>query len=182
MAYRPEIPLTGNLCPLPLWKVQQQTLLRRDAHTGQFRRYGDIRYTPYLKKARKIEGPELSLTDCEKLCVGAGFCDRDAGTWTLVENSNNPEAKKIAIEEGQNCPSGRLVVWEKQGDPQEPKFEPSIGLMEDPATGIEGPILVRGGIPIESADGTVYEKRNRVTLCRCGKSDNKPFCDGRHKV
>jgi CDGSH-type Zn-finger protein len=39
---------------------------------------------------------------------------------------------------------------------------------------------VKGGVPVESADGTVYEVRNRVTLCRCGKSTNKPFCDGTH--
>ncbi|HEY0196583.1 MAG TPA: CDGSH iron-sulfur domain-containing protein, partial [Methanobacterium sp.] len=32
----------------------------------------------------------------------------------------------------------------------------------------------------ESADGYVYEVRNRVTLCRCGQSENKPFCDGTH--
>jgi CDGSH-type Zn-finger protein len=30
------------------------------------------------------------------------------------------------------------------------------------------------------ADGTPYETRNRVTLCRCGASARKPFCDGRH--
>jgi CDGSH-type Zn-finger protein len=136
--------------------------------------------TPYLKKAKRIEGPELTLTDCEKLCVGAGFCDRAGGTWNLVENSQNPEAKKTAIEEGKNCPSGRLVVWDKDGKAIEADFEPSIGLMVNPQTGVVGPILVRGGIAIEGADGTVYEKRNRVTLCRCGKSRNKPFCDGSH--
>jgi CDGSH-type Zn-finger protein len=31
-----------------------------------------------------------------------------------------------------------------------------------------------------SADGKAYEVRNRVTLCRCGSSNNKPFCDGSH--
>ena len=30
------------------------------------------------------------------------------------------------------------------------------------------------------ADGTTYETRNRVTLCRCGASKNKPLCDGSH--
>ncbi|MFY9800413.1 MAG: CDGSH iron-sulfur domain-containing protein [Methanoregula sp.] len=39
---------------------------------------------------------------------------------------------------------------------------------------------MRGGIPVESSEGHVYEIRNRITLCRCGKSYNKPFCDGRH--
>ena len=43
-----------------------------------------------------------------------------------------------------------------------------------------GPYWVRGGIPIESADGSTYEVRARMALCRCGHSRNKPFCDGSH--
>jgi CDGSH-type Zn-finger protein len=39
---------------------------------------------------------------------------------------------------------------------------------------------VKGGVAVESADGEAYEARNRVTLCRCGRSNNKPFCDGTH--
>jgi CDGSH-type Zn-finger protein len=50
----------------------------------------------------------------------------------------------------------------------------------DPFLGVNGPIWVRGEIPIQSADGKIYEVRNRVTLCRCGKSLNKPFCDSSH--
>ena len=42
------------------------------------------------------------------------------------------------------------------------------------------PLWVRGGVQIVSADGGVYEVRSRVTLCRCGASSNKPFCDGSH--
>ena len=75
---------------------------------------------------------------------------------------------------------GRLVVWDKQGKAIEPEFEPSIGLVEDPQEGVMGPIWVRGGILVDSASGTTYEIRNRVTLCRCGKSSNKPFCDSSH--
>jgi CDGSH-type Zn-finger protein len=136
---------------------------------------------PYIDKAEKIEGPELSLTDCEELCASARFCHRAGGTWNLVTESDNPEARKIAIEEGHACPSGRLVVWDKKGRAQEPDYAPSIGIMHDPLTGVSGgPLLVRGGITIESADGTVYEKRNRVTLCNCGGSRNKPFCDSSH--
>jgi CDGSH-type Zn-finger protein len=137
--------------------------------------------TPYIEKAETTKGPELALTDCEELCASARFCHRAGGTWNLVTESANPKAKKIAIEEGYACPSGRLVVWDKQGQPLEPRYEPPcIGLMDDPGTGIVGPILVRGGIPIEAADGHIYERRNRVTLCRCGKSHNKPFCDSTH--
>ena len=45
---------------------------------------------------------------------------------------------------------------------------------------VSGPLWVRGGVPVVSADGYEYEVRNRVTLCRCGSSENKPFCDGSH--
>jgi hypothetical protein len=72
------------------------------------------------------------------------------------------------------------VVWDKKGKAIEPEVKPSIGLVQDPQAGVSGPIWVHGGIPIEAADGTTYEVRNRVTLCRCGKSGNKPFCDGTH--
>ena len=45
----------------------------------------------------------------------------------------------------------------------------------------DGPIWVRGGVQVVAADGEPYEVRNRQTLCRCGRSQNKPFCDGSHK-
>ena len=136
---------------------------------------------PFLKQAEEINGPELDLTDAPALCVHAGFCDRAGGVWNLVEYSDTPEARRIAIEEASDCPSGRLVVWDKDGNEIEPEFEPAIGLViEDLEEGATGALWVRGGIPIEGADGTKYEIRNRVTLCRCGKSANKPFCDGNH--
>jgi CDGSH-type Zn-finger protein len=135
---------------------------------------------PYLKQASEIDGPGLRLTDVQNLCASARFCHRAGGIWKLTRESDDPEAKQIAIEEACDCPAGRLVVWEKNGKAIEPDFEPSIGLVEDPQAGVMGPIWVRGGIPIESADGTLYEIRNRVTLCSCGRSANKPFCDGSH--
>jgi len=136
---------------------------------------------PYLKQANKIDGPSLKLTDAQDLCSFARFCDRGGGVWNHVRVSNDPETKKMAVEEACNCPSGRLVAWNNETrEPIEPELRPSIGLIEDPQMGVMGPIWVRGGISIESAEGKTYEKRNRVTLCRCGKSDNKPFCDGSH--
>ena len=136
---------------------------------------------PYLDQAEEIDGPALVLTDAKELCVHARFCDRAGGIWNLTRQSDDPEARRIAIEEARDCPSGRLVVWDKTGEAIEPEFEPSIALVEDPQEGVSGPIWVRGNTVVESADGTPYEIRNRVTLCRCGKSSNKPFCDGSHR-
>ncbi len=136
---------------------------------------------PYLDRANEIDGPALRLTDAKNLCSIARFCHRAGGIWKLTRESDNPEAKRTAIEEAANCPSGRLVVWDKKTEEAiEPEFDQSIGLVEDPEKSVKGPIWVRGAIPVESADGNSYEIRNRVTLCRCGKSSNKPFCDGSH--
>lgn len=135
----------------------------------------------YSKQARTLPGPDLVLTDAGKLCAGARFCHRAGGIWKLTEKSDDSESKKTAMQEACDCPSGRLVVWDKKtGKAIEPKFEPSINLAEDPGKKVSGPICVKGGIELESSDGSKYEIRNRMTLCRCGKSGNKPFCDGSH--
>ncbi len=136
---------------------------------------------PYLRQAKIIQGPTLKLTDFVDLCASARFCHRAGEIWNLIPKSDDLDAKRAAIEDAGNCPSGRLVVWDKKtGEAIEPKLEKSIGLIEDPQMECSGPIWVRGGIPIRSADGKTYEVRNRVTLCRCGKSSIKPFCDSSH--
>jgi len=136
---------------------------------------------PDLKQAKIIQGPTLKLTDFVDLCVSARFCDRAGGIWNLIPRSDCLDARRVAIEEAADCPSGRLVVWDKKTRKAfEPRLKKSIGLVEDPKRESSGPIWVRGGIPIKSADGKTYEVRNRVTLCRCGKSSNRPFCDGSH--
>ena len=125
-------------------------------------------------------GPEFDLIDIPVLCASARFCDRAGGAWDNTRAADEPEARKIAIQEVADCPAGRLLLRDKNGHFIEPVFEPSIGVVFDPIVNNIGPLWVRGSIPIEAADGHVYEIRNRVTLCRCGKSQNKPFCDGKH--
>jgi CDGSH-type Zn-finger protein len=138
-------------------------------------------YKPFAEGANTIHGPVLTLDDNVHFCVHAGFCMRAGGTWKLVRKSDDPEARDTAIEEVRDCPSGRLVLLDNAtGKEVEPEFEKSIVVDESPQSKEQGPLWVRGGIPIESADGKQYEIRNRVTLCRCGKSKNKPFCDGSH--
>jgi len=135
---------------------------------------------PYLERAGEEDGPAVVLTDAEDLCAYARFCDVAGSIWRLVQRSDE-ESVSMAVREGTRCPSGRLVVWDRTTkEPFELRLEPSIGLVEDPAEGVSGPLWVRGGIPIVGADGVEYERRNRVALCRCGGSNNKPFCDGTH--
>jgi CDGSH-type Zn-finger protein len=136
---------------------------------------------PFMEQAEPPTiGADMDLYDVVPLCANARFCDRAGGAWDNTRASDDPEAKKIALQEVFDCPAGRLVLKDKAGNDIEPEFEPSIVLVYDPVVNVFGPIWVRGGIPVEAADGKLYEVRNRVTLCRCGKSDNKPFCDGKH--
>jgi len=136
---------------------------------------------PYDEQAEKTEGPGLTLQDAEEMCAFARFCDPAGKIWALIERTDDPDARALTIREAQQCPSGRLVVSDrKTGEKIEPELPPSIGIVEDPALKCSGPLWVRGGIPVVSEDGTPYEVRNRVTLCRCGVSDNKPFCNGAH--
>jgi hypothetical protein len=122
------------------------------------------------------------MTDAKDLCMGAQFCHRGGGVRNLLAKSSDPEKRALAIEAAGQCPSGRLVPLEKDGTPIEPHFEKSISVTEDPGRMVSGPLWVKGGIPIESSDGTLYEVRNRVTLCRCGRSESKPLCDGTHST
>jgi CDGSH-type Zn-finger protein len=150
------------------------------SHTkAGFKRDETKNRSPYLNGVKIFEGPELKLTDKRELCIGAGFCTRAGNIWNLTVNSDTRKYKETAIQEAADCPSGRLVEWNKGGESLEPHLEPGIAVTED-QDGIPGALWVRGGVEIESTDGYVYEKRNRVTLCRCGKSENHPICDGSH--
>jgi CDGSH-type Zn-finger protein len=133
--------------------------------------------TTRASRASAFPGDGMTLTDDPSICAKAGYCrDRFTSVWELVEESSDPESRAQAQRMISLCPSGRLVEIATTGEDREPTFEPSIGVIRD------GPIWVRGGIPVESADGFTYEVRNRVTLCRCGHSSNKPFCDGSHSA
>lgn len=121
------------------------------------------------------DGPELTLQDTTRLCSGGGFCHRAGGVWNLTKNSDIPKSKKIAVEICHHCPSGCLIAVD-------PKTSKEIEDKVDPSIGVDtiGPLDVHGKVDIESAEGKKYPERPRRALCRCGKSRNKPFCDGSH--
>lgn len=135
---------------------------------------------PYADQAVVRRGPRLRLLDAPPLCASGRFCDPGGGVWRLATVDDDRAEHRVREQTG-HCPSGRLVAARRDtGDAYEPDLAPSIGPVADPAQGVAGPLWVRGGVRVVAADGTPYETRNRVTLCRCGASQNKPFCDGSH--
>ncbi len=135
----------------------------------------------YLDRLVDVQqGPELDLLD-DGRCAFARFCHRNTGSvWELIANSDDPALKKEAMIAASECPSGRLVAFDKEGNQIEKEYAPAIFILQDPQKKVSGPIAVVGRIPIESANGVPYEVRNRVALCRCGESSISPFCDASH--
>lgn len=73
---------------------------------------------------------------------------------------------------GQMCPSGAIRVFRNDGagSSEAPPVVNIVRVRENGPLAIEGELLLRGA-PMAGV---------RATLCRCGMSKNKPFCDGAH--
>jgi CDGSH-type Zn-finger protein len=118
---------------------------------------------------------EVTLQDDRGLCVHTGFCgNKITNAWKLAAREDLDTAGETQlIAMGQHCPSGAISVEVGDGD-LEPALPTEVVLIPD------GPLWVTGGATVERSDGVPLETRNRVTLCRCGASKNKPLCDGSH--
>lgn len=147
--------------------------------TGFHGRERPDRHT-YQERADRVRGEAVDLLDDESLCVGARFCDVGSSVWGYVERSGDPANRAKAVEEACNCPAGRLTVVDSDGRAIEPELPQEISTVDDPVRDCRGPLWIKGGIEVEGENGEKYEARNRVTLCRCGESENQPYCDGSH--
>jgi len=134
----------------------------------------------YKTRAELLEGKEIDLRDDHR-CAFLRFCHTEKGdTWNLIKESDKKEERELALKSAEECLAGRLTAVSKSGEILEKEFEPAIEILQDPEKNVGSAIIVKGQIEIEGADGERYEPRNSVALCRCGKSDNKPFCDCSH--
>ena len=125
-------------------------------------------------RARRFEGEGITMTDDSVLCIHAGFCgNRVDKVWTMIERTEDSRVRFALMHMVDQCPSGKLG-YEIDGRTIEPDLPEAIGVVRN------GPYWVTGSISITLEDGTELERRNRVTLCRCGRSRIKPFCDGSH--
>lgn len=132
-----------------------------------------------------FQGTDLIVTKDPTLCMISGFCGmRDKEISQFVAESDDTEARSLAIAMVERCPSGALTYKIQKGDVD---IEPDLPIqiadtIEITSDGpISGPLWVTGCVQIERSDGKPFAGRNRVTLCNCGQSANKPLCDGTHR-
>ena len=135
----------------------------------------------YTGKAddRRYNGDDIDITYSLKRCIHAAECvNKLASVWDKNKrpwiNANGAAADEIATVV-HLCPSGALHYERKDGGAEEPTpAENRIILWHN------GPLQVMGDLTLVGAT-VALEHETRATLCRCGASENKPFCDNAHK-
>ena len=133
----------------------------------------------YAERAKAYDGPGLTVHDDRSICVHAGFCGTAAtNVWKMVRHTDATDVRSQVVAMIERCPSGALTyAFTSDADANEPDLAAHVAVIPD------GPLFVTGNVHVTKADGTEdIERRNRITLCRCGQSANKPLCDGTHKA
>jgi CDGSH-type Zn-finger protein/uncharacterized Fe-S cluster protein YjdI len=122
-----------------------------------------------------VQGEKLELSFEAKRCIHSRFCVTWAPQVFLANVKGpwiHPDATPVErlVEVAHACPSGAIRYRRLDGEPQE--SAPPVNL----ATVREGgPYAFRAQLTIDGAPAGF-----RATLCRCGASKNKPYCDGSH--
>lgn len=132
------------------------------------------------KTIRKYTGKSASITWDNSLCIHVGECiratgelfDLDRKPWCAPDTSDDDSTLDVVS----RCPSGSLsVVFADPRKAEQPTPQNTITVVYG------GPLLVRGDLAIEGAPADSPGLNYRASLCRCGLSRNKPFCDNSHK-
>ena len=129
---------------------------------------------------RRYEGGGAIVTYDVKRCINAGECvrrlpavfDPKAKPWINPDGADAPTLAAVV----DRCPTGALHIDLPRG-PAGSIPEPNTATL---AAG--GPTYLRGDLALMAPDGSVALSDTRMALCRCGGSQNKPFCDGTHKT
>src|ERR1700687_1421839 len=127
-------------------------------------------------------GKDIEVSFDVDICIHVGEClrgqprvfDLNRRPWILPDMAGANEVAEVV----RRCPSGALLYKRLDGGPQElsqeePEAPTKVTQMRN------GPLMVIGKIEVTREDGTV-ETLPRATLCRCGESQHKPFCDNQH--
>jgi uncharacterized Fe-S cluster protein YjdI/CDGSH-type Zn-finger protein len=128
---------------------------------------------------RKVyRGRDIEVSFDLDLCIHVAECLRGnrrvfelkRRPWVLPDLALADEVEEVV----RLCPSGALLYRRIDGGPQEASEGPTT------VTPVRnGPLLVTGKVEVTREDGSV-EVLPRATLCRCGESLHKPFCDNQH--
>ncbi len=131
------------------------------------------------RKIQEYEGRDVTVCYDVKRCIHAAECvrglpqvfDPDRKPWVEPDAAAADQLAAVIM----RCPTGALQFERNDGGPPEAvPAENTIGVAAD------GPLYVKGEVEIVDGGGSIVLRDTRIAFCRCGASQNKPFCDGRH--
>ncbi len=131
-----------------------------------------------LDQRDNYKGEKITIHDNRGICAHAGRCtDGLAAVFHLREEPwiypNSADAEAIIATINQ-CPSGALSYSVNEEEHRDRSGDPSVFIAPN------GPYVVSGGPRLENTERGEGASTEHFTMCRCGGSKNKPFCDGTH--
>ncbi len=131
-----------------------------------------------LDKRVDYSGQHITIHDNRGICAHAGICtDRLKSVFKLGEepwiDADGASVEQI-IDTIKQCPSGALSYSIDNTESADPDRPPIVTVTKN------GPYAVSGGIELLDQPMGEGASTEHYTLCRCGASKNKPFCDGSH--
>ena len=130
--------------------------------------------------SKKYTNDEVTVVWQPSKCIHSAICfkglphvfDPRKRPWVTLEGGQTNEI----IEQVKACPSGALSYFMNDEDNQE-----SQALVNTVVEVLEnGPLLIYGNLKVKDKDGNETSKSQTTAFCRCGQSENKPYCDGSH--
>lgn len=132
-----------------------------------------------LTKEKIYEGKEISIHDNRVICCHATECVEQLSSVFRLEERPwiDPDRAEVEtiIEVIKKCPSGALSYTINEKHYRDQDREPAIQIAKN------GPYDVSGDVALKVAEGLQPPSKEHYSLCRCGASKNKPFCDGAHR-
>lgn len=136
--------------------------------------------------ARDYESETLTVHWDAEICIHSGHCAASLGTvfqpdqrpWIDVSGADDTD---IALTVD-GCPSGALSYTRAVA--AEPATATGTAAATDEVTvrvWADGPYEIAGPVRVLDTEGNLIRQAHKVSLCRCGHSNAKPFCDGTHK-
>jgi CDGSH-type Zn-finger protein/uncharacterized Fe-S cluster protein YjdI len=132
-----------------------------------------------MAELRRYEGQDVDISYEVKRCIHAAECVTRLST--VFDNKKRPwiDANGAAADATAGtiaqCPTGALHFERKDGGASEaPEAVNTVRVVEN------GPLYLRGDLEISATEYVEGREDTRMALCRCGESDNKPFCDNVH--
>jgi CDGSH-type Zn-finger protein len=133
---------------------------------------------PQKNRRKAYAGRRITIFDNRALCAHAAFCtDELAAVFRHHDRPwIDPDGARVEriVRTIRKCPSGALSYAIEGVEAKPPAREPMVTVTDN------GPYAVSGGIELAGAEFGDGASREHYTLCRCGASKNKPFCDGSH--